>query len=76
MILLSLRKKINIFNRDRFTSAVQASNRQQQWQQRDAAREPQEFLEFVNESVCGVAIRKFGPIPLFGGFRSKICFAW
>ena len=43
-----------LVNRDRFTSAVQASNRQQQWQQPDAAREPQEFLEFVNESGWGI----------------------
>ena len=47
----------SIFNRTHFTSAVQASNHQQQWWQPDAAREPQEFLEFVNESGWGSAAK-------------------
>ena len=34
---------------------------------------PQEFMEFVNESG-GVVIRKFGPIPRIGGFRSILNF--
>ena len=58
----------NIFNRDRFTSVVQASNHQQQWQQHESHRN---FWNLLTK-VGGVAIRKFGLFPQFGGFRS-IC---
>ena len=49
VILCYCSKKKYIFNQDQFTSAVQASKCQQQWWQHDAAREPREFVEFVNE---------------------------
>lgn len=48
---------VKMFNQDHFSSVVQASNCQKWWQQGDAAREPQELLEFVNENGWGSDIK-------------------
>ena len=57
-----------IFNRDRFTSVVQASNHNNSDGKVMQHASNRNFWN-LSTKVGGVAIRKFGPIPQFGGFH-------